>query len=40
MRAVDIIRKKRDGQKLTPEEIKFFVDGFVRGTIPDYQMAA
>ena len=40
MRAVDIIRKKRDGQKLTPEEIKFFVDGFVKGTIPDYQMAA
>ena len=40
MRAVDIIEKKRDGQELTPEEIRFFVEGFTRGEIPDYQAAA
>ena len=40
MRAVDIIIKKRDHQELTPEEIKFFVEGFTKGSIPDYQLAA
>ncbi len=40
MRAVDIIEKKRDGLELTPEEIQFFVEGFTRGEIPDYQAAA
>jgi pyrimidine-nucleoside phosphorylase len=40
MRAVDIIVKKRDGGELTPEEIEFFVQGFTRGEIPDYQVAA
>jgi pyrimidine-nucleoside phosphorylase len=40
MRAVDIIIKKREKRKLTGEEIKFFVDGFTRGEIPDYQVAA
>ncbi|GIV77238.1 MAG: thymidine phosphorylase [Litorilinea sp.] len=40
MNAVDIIVKKRDGEELTAEEIQFFVDGFVRGEIPDYQVAA
>lgn len=40
MRAVDIITKKRDRQELTPEEITYFVDGFVRGDIPDYQVSA
>ncbi len=40
MRAVDIIAKKRDGQELTSEEIKFFVDGYTRGDIPDYQASA
>jgi len=38
--AVEIIEKKRDGKKLTREEIAFFVDGVVRGAIPDYQAAA
>lgn len=37
---VDIIAKKRDGHELLPEEIAFFVNGFVSGDIPDYQMAA
>lgn len=40
MRAVDIIIKKRDGHELTTEEIEFFVRGFTRGEIPDYQVAA
>ena len=40
MRAVDIIIKKREKGELTEEEIKFFVDGFTRGEIPDYQVAA
>lgn len=40
MRAVDIIIKKRDRQELTREEIEFFIQGFNRGEIPDYQAAA
>ncbi|MGH2592746.1 MAG: thymidine phosphorylase [Anaerolineae bacterium] len=40
MRAVDIIEKKRDGNELTHEEIEFFVNGYTRGEIPDYQAAA
>lgn len=40
MRAVDVICKKRDGGELTPEEIEFFISGFNRGEIPDYQAAA
>jgi pyrimidine-nucleoside phosphorylase len=40
MRAVDIIVKKREKGELTSEEIKFFVDGFSRGEIPDYQVSA
>lgn len=40
MRMVDIIIKKRDGHKLTKEEIKFFIDGYVKGDIPDYQASA
>ena len=40
MLAVDIIAKKRDGDELTPEEIDFFVGGYARGDIPDYQAAA
>lgn len=40
MRMTDIITKKRDGGKLTPEEIDFAVMGYTRGEIPDYQMSA
>src|SRR5260370_41282409 len=40
MRAVDLIRKKRDSGALSREEINFLVSGFTRGEIPDYQMAA
>ena len=40
MRAIEVIRKKRDGGELTPEEIEFFVSGFTSGEIPDYQASA
>lgn len=40
MLMTDIIVKKRDGFKLTADEIKFFVDGYTNGEIPDYQMSA
>ena len=40
MRAVDIIRKKRDSGENSREEIDFLIDGYTRADIPDYQMAA
>ncbi len=40
MRAYDVIKRKRDGKKLTQEEIKFMINGFVDASLPDYQMAA
>ena len=40
MRAVDIILKKKTGGELSREEIKFFIDGFTSGEIPEYQMSA
>ena len=40
MRAVDIIIKKRDRGELSKAEIDFFVNGYARGEIPDYQAAA
>jgi pyrimidine-nucleoside phosphorylase len=40
MRTVDLIHRKRDGEELSPEEIKYFVDGYTRGEIPDYQVSA
>jgi pyrimidine-nucleoside phosphorylase len=40
MRAVDLIRKKRDSGEHSREEIAYLVGGYTRGEIPDYQMAA
>ncbi len=40
MRAVDIIVKKRDGFALSKAEIEFFINGYTRGDIPDYQASA
>ncbi|MCO4338731.1 pyrimidine-nucleoside phosphorylase [Staphylococcus agnetis] len=40
MRMVDMISKKRDGHALTSEEIKFIIDGYTKGEIPDYQMSS
>jgi len=40
VRAVDVVQKKRDGACLTREEIDFFISGYARGDIPDYQASA
>lgn len=40
MHAYDIIAKKRDGQELTSQEIKFLIQGYAQGLIPDYQISA
>lgn len=40
MRITEIIRKKRDGFALSKEEIEFFINGYVDGSIPDYQISA
>jgi pyrimidine-nucleoside phosphorylase len=40
MRAIDLIRRKRDGSEHTPEELQFLVEAYTRGEIPDYQMSA
>lgn len=39
MNPVEIIVKKRNGGKLSEDEIKFFINGFLEGKIPDYQMS-
>jgi len=40
METVDIIVRKKNGQKLTHDEIRYMVDGYTDGTIPDYQMSS
>jgi len=40
MRMVDLIEKKREGKELSTEEIKFIVEGYTDGSIPDYQVSA
>jgi pyrimidine-nucleoside phosphorylase len=40
LRPQDVIRKKRDGEKLSREEINFFIDGVTLGTVADYQISA
>jgi pyrimidine-nucleoside phosphorylase len=40
MRVVDLIRRKRDAAELLPEEIRYLIDEYTRGNIPDYQMSA
>ncbi len=40
MRTVDLIHRKRDGEELSPEEVRHFVDGYTSGEIPDYQASA
>ena len=40
MRIYDIIQNKRDGHELSTEEIEFFVEGYTKGEIPDYQISA
>lgn len=40
MRMYDLILKKRNGQKLTKEEIEFIISGYIKGILPDYQISA
>lgn len=40
MNTVEIISKKREGKELTTEEIRYLIDGYTSGKIPDYQIAA
>jgi pyrimidine-nucleoside phosphorylase/thymidine phosphorylase len=40
MRTVDLIHRKRDGEELSVEEIRYLIDGYTEGNIPDYQISA
>ncbi|WP_251518183.1 MULTISPECIES: pyrimidine-nucleoside phosphorylase [Staphylococcus] len=40
MRMVDLIEKKRNGEALTTSEIEFFIKGYTKGEIPDYQASS
>lgn len=40
MDIISIIEKKKRGEQLTKEEIKFWIDGYTKGSIPDYQVSA
>lgn len=40
MRAYDLIKKKRDGEVLTADEINFMINGYLNGSVKDYQMSA
>lgn len=40
MRMYDLIMKKRNGGELSEEEIRFMIEGYTQGVIPDYQMSA
>ncbi|MBK7861978.1 MAG: thymidine phosphorylase [Archangiaceae bacterium] len=40
MRPYELIKAKRDGQRLKADDIAAFIDGYTRGTVPDYQMSA
>lgn len=40
MLAIEIIEKKKNGIQLNKQEIDFMVQGYTKGIIPDYQMAA
>ncbi|MCT4617978.1 MAG: pyrimidine-nucleoside phosphorylase [Marinisporobacter sp.] len=40
MRMYDLIMKKRNGKELTTEEINYFIQGYTKGEIPDYQVSA
>src|ERR1700682_4936400 len=40
MQAIEVISRKRDGGEHSPEEIEFLLSGYLRGDVPDYQVAA
>jgi len=40
VRPYELIKAKRDGKKLDPADIRAFIDGYTKGSLPDYQMSA
>ena len=40
MNVLEVLAHKRDGLEHSPEEIRFLLDGYLTGSIPDYQVAA
>ena len=40
MNMIEIIKKKQLGRELSKEEIDFFIQGYTKGTVPDYQASA
>ena len=40
MRMYDLIMKKKEGKELTEAEIRFMIEGYTKGDIPDYQISA
>ncbi len=40
MRMSDLIRKKRDGGELSTAEIRWIIQSYTEGVVPDYQMSA
>ncbi len=40
MRMYDLIMKKKEGQSLSGDEIRYFIEGYTKGEIPDYQISA
>lgn len=40
MNVVELIRKKRNGESLSEDELRYLINGYVQGTIPEYQMSA
>ncbi len=40
MRAVDLIEKKKRGEALTEQQLRFLIEGYTKGEIPDYQLSA
>ena len=40
MRMYDLILKKKQGGELSTDEIRYMIEGFTEGSIPDYQMSA
>ncbi len=40
MRAVDLIEKKKRGEALSERELRFLIEGYTKGELPDYQLSA
>jgi len=40
MNTVTLIKKKRSGERLSREELRYLIEGYTKGQIPDYQLSA